>query len=136
MSCTELVLLAVLRSAVVSMLGNCAADPRSSPCLCSFFFNHVYNGYGDHNISFSFKFLHFFRFLSSFAHIPEREGAVGFSTCYGGNCLLLRNICSQCLIVNLTTGFHILVQMFVYSCTTEESITKFVCAIVWKIPLC
>jgi hypothetical protein len=68
MSCSEFVLSAVVRSSVVSVLGNSAADPRSSPA--SSFFNHVYNGYGDHNISLTSKFLYFFL---SFAHIPERE---------------------------------------------------------------
>jgi hypothetical protein len=63
MSSSELVLSAVLRSSVVSVLGSCAADPHSSPRLCSFFFNHVYNGYGDHNTSLTFKFLHFFSFF-------------------------------------------------------------------------
>jgi hypothetical protein len=48
MYCSELVLLVVLRSAVVSVLGNCAADPRSSPRLC-FLFNHeVLNHVEDH----------------------------------------------------------------------------------------
>jgi hypothetical protein len=83
------------------------------PACAVFFYNHVYNGYyGDHNISLLSSFC-IFCFLSSFVHIPEREGAVGFSTCYDGNCLLLRNTCSKCLIVNLTTSFHIVVQMFV-----------------------
>jgi hypothetical protein len=47
MSCSEVVLSAVLRSSVVSALGSCAANPR--PCLCSFFFNHeVLNYVEDH----------------------------------------------------------------------------------------
>jgi hypothetical protein len=37
MSCSELVLSAILRSSVVSVLGSCVADPHSSPRLCSFF---------------------------------------------------------------------------------------------------
>jgi hypothetical protein len=44
---------------VVSVLGSCAADPRSSPPASAVFFYHVYNGYGDHNISLTFKFLDF-----------------------------------------------------------------------------
>jgi hypothetical protein len=79
MSCSELALSAILLSSVVSVLLNCSADLRSSPSLCCFFFvNHLYNGYWDHNISFTFKFLLFFRFLSSFAHIPEREDGSWF----------------------------------------------------------
>jgi hypothetical protein len=89
MSFSELVLSAVLSSLVVSVLGNCAADPRSSPRLCSFFY-HVYKGYGDHNISFTFTFLHFFFFLI-FLTFQKGRSAVGFSTCYDGNCLLLCN---------------------------------------------
>jgi hypothetical protein len=70
MSCSIVALSAVLRSAVVSVLDSCVGDPGSSPRLC-FFVNRVYNGYWDHNISLTFFFAFFF--LSSFAHIPERE---------------------------------------------------------------
>jgi hypothetical protein len=72
MSCSEVVLSAVFRSSVVSVLGSCAADPRSSPA--SVFFNHVCNGYGDHNISLTFKFLHSFFFLSFFFCSHSRKG--------------------------------------------------------------
>jgi hypothetical protein len=86
-----------------------------------------------HSLSSFCIFFVFFLLLLTF---QKGRSAVGFSTCYDRNCLLLRNTCSQCLIVNLATSFHILVQMFVYSCTMKESITKFVCAIARKIPLC
>jgi hypothetical protein len=47
--------------------------------------------------------------------------------------LLLYNTFSECLIVNLTTSFHILMQRFVYSSMMAEYHTKFVCVIDWKI---
>jgi hypothetical protein len=74
MSCSELALSVAFRSSLVSVLGCYAEDPGSSPRLCYFFYNHVYNGYyGDHNISLTFKLFAFFVFFPSFAHIPERE---------------------------------------------------------------
>jgi hypothetical protein len=96
---------------VASVLDSCVADPGSSPRLCFFFLKHVYNGYGDHNISLLSSFCIFFCFLLLLTFQKGRS-AVGFSTCYDGNCLLLCNNCSQCLIVNLTTSFHIVVQMY------------------------
>jgi hypothetical protein len=44
---------------VVNVLGCYAEDPGSSPRLF-FFFNHVYDGYWDRNISLTFKFFYFF----------------------------------------------------------------------------
>jgi hypothetical protein len=77
MSCSELALSAAFRSSVVSVLGSCAAALRSSPRLCFFFFNynHVYNGYGDHNISFTFKFFAFFLFSFFFCSHSRKGGA-------------------------------------------------------------
>jgi hypothetical protein len=47
--------------------------PKYYYFLFFFFFNHhVYNGYGDHNISLTFKSLHL-HFLSSFTDIHDRE---------------------------------------------------------------
>jgi hypothetical protein len=67
---------------VVSVLGYWwAAKPRSSPGLCSFvFFNNVYNGYGDHNISLTLKFLRFFVFFLLLLTFQKGRSAVGFST--------------------------------------------------------
>jgi hypothetical protein len=77
MSCSMVALLAVLRSAVVRVLDSCVGCPGSSTHLCFFFLlKHVYNGYGDYNISLLSSFCIFF--LSSFAHIPEREDRTGF----------------------------------------------------------
>jgi hypothetical protein len=69
----------------------------------------------------TFNYFQVFAFFFFLLLLTFQKGtiAIGFSTCYDGNCLLLRNTCSQCLIVNLTTSFHIVVQMFVYTCTTE-----------------
>jgi hypothetical protein len=50
--------------------------------------------------------------------------------------LLLHNTFSELLIVNLTTGFHFLMQSFVYFSTVAKSLRMSVFVIVWKIPLC
>jgi hypothetical protein len=65
MSSSVVVLSAVLRSAVVSVLDSCVADPGSSPRLCFFFLKYVYNAYGDHNISLLSSFCIFFLLLLS-----------------------------------------------------------------------
>jgi hypothetical protein len=66
---------------VVNVLGCYAEVPGSSPHLCYFFYNYVYNGYyGDHDISLTFKFLHFLFFFLLLLTFQKGRMAVAFST--------------------------------------------------------
>jgi hypothetical protein len=50
------------------------------------FFNlHIYNGYGDPNISFAFKSLHLYVFFFLLLTFEKGRSTVGLSTYYDGN---------------------------------------------------
>jgi hypothetical protein len=75
------------------------SDPGSSTRLC-FFLEHVYNGYGDRNISVLSSYCIFFSFFFC-SHSRKGRSQFDFSTCYDGNCLLLRNTCSTVSTPNI-----------------------------------
>jgi hypothetical protein len=98
-----------------------------------FFFNYyVCHGCGGHQILFIFNSLHLFIFFLPLFTFENDRSAVGFST------RLKLNYCNVIPFrnVNLTNSYLILTQRFVLSFTAAESPTKFLCVIVWKIPLC
>jgi hypothetical protein len=75
----------------------------------SFFNYHVYDGYGDHNISFAFKSLHLFYFFF-YWHLRKGGAQLVFQRVMMEIVLLLHNTFTELLIVNLVTSFHILTQ--------------------------
>jgi hypothetical protein len=75
MSCSELALSAAFRSSVVSVLGSCAADPRSSPRLCFFFIIMFIMAMGTITFHLLSSFLHFFLFSFFFCSHSRKGGA-------------------------------------------------------------
>jgi hypothetical protein len=71
---------------MINALANGAADLCLNPQEISLFLNHhVYNGYGDCNISFAFKFLHLCVFFLLLLTFEKVSSTVSLSMCYHRN---------------------------------------------------